>query len=286
MFLKLLKHDMKAVWRTWWFLLPVIPVLSIAIAVLWRYCLFCQANEPDSILITTLVMFALVCVIAIYFSTSFYTTVLVFIRFYKNLYTDEAYLTFTLPAKRGTILAAKTANAIIWDTVHMVVLAIGMLPVLLIAPLPEENGFFLNPVMYVELWKSLCEIWELMGAWMILYASELLLLMLLIEFASISLIQFCFTFGATVVRKAKLVLGIGVYYLLSSAIGVALELVLIFGIFFLGDGLWQLMPEPTFTAEALLYMFLLGIACAAAATFGATLYFTTRNILERKLNLA
>ena len=286
MFLKLLKHDMKAVWRMWWFLLPAVPVLSLIASLLLRFMFACEAAEQTNNVLYTFATLALMLVFGIYIASTFYTTVLIFMRFYKNLYTDEAYLTFTLPVKRGTILLAKTANAMIWQTAHALVLMIGLLPVLLIAPPSAENGFFLNPEAYVAIWDFLCEAWELLGAWLILYAAELLTLALLLEFASITLIQFCITFGATVVKKAKLVLGIGVYYVLNSILGVVLELVLIFGIFFLVAAVLQLMPDPTYTAACTFLGLIPAIGCAAVATWGAMLYCTTRNIIERKLNLA
>ena len=41
-------------------------------------------------------------------------------RFYTSTFTDEGYLTFTLPVKRSTILLSKTVNAVIWTILSFI----------------------------------------------------------------------------------------------------------------------------------------------------------------------
>lgn len=284
MFLKLLKHDMKAVWRMWWLFLVVIPPLSIVASLLVRY-LTENADQTTNILYV-FAMFAVMLIFGLYIATFFYTIILVFLRFYKNLFTDEAYLTFTLPAKRSTVLLAKTVNAMFWYIAHAIVLFIGFLPVFLIGP-PTEGEFLINPVVFSTFWDGLCTILREGPVWIFLiYVLEILILSLLSTFSEIVLIQFCITFGATVVKKAKLVLGLGMYYGISTIMSFVLEFVMIFGIFFGATGILQLMPDPSDAAVYALGGLILAAFCAIAATWGATLYFTTRNIIERKLNLA
>ena len=52
----------------------------------------------------------------------FFSQILIMYRYYTNLFTDEGYLTFTLPAKTSSILTAKVINAIIWSTYTFVIL--------------------------------------------------------------------------------------------------------------------------------------------------------------------
>ena len=47
---------------------------------------------------------------------AFTTAIIIAVRFYKNTYSDEGYLTHTLPVKRGTLLLAKVIAGTIWRT--------------------------------------------------------------------------------------------------------------------------------------------------------------------------
>ena len=57
---------------------------------------------------------------------SFATSIIVAVRFYKNLFSDEGYLTNTLPVSRGILLLAKTISGGIWTAVDMALLLLSI----------------------------------------------------------------------------------------------------------------------------------------------------------------
>ena len=61
------------------------------------------------------------------------TQVLIAIRFYKTMTSQEAYLTFTLPAKTGQLLLAKWLVSFVWYILACGIALISMLIVVLIA---------------------------------------------------------------------------------------------------------------------------------------------------------
>ena len=117
MFKKLLKYDMKATWRVWWILIPSLFGLSTLFALSLRIITETAEQENPhvfTILLSLLSMLFMSIAYIGFFGSIVMTEVLVFVRFYKNLFTDEGYLTFTLPVSRPTILLSKTVNAPNW----------------------------------------------------------------------------------------------------------------------------------------------------------------------------
>ena len=114
MFRKLLKYDMKSVWNVWRIMAATIFGLSIVGSFVLRYILTHAEKMFDSPGLMLMFSGFMLCAVLSFFTACAVTAIFVLIRFYKNFFTDEGYLTFTLPVKRSTLLNAKTANAMIW----------------------------------------------------------------------------------------------------------------------------------------------------------------------------
>lgn len=125
MLVKLLKHDMKAISR---YLLPMhlfLLLTSIAghFSVTLHAARFPRYAFP-LMLIAYITVIMVVCM---------GTYLIITIRFYKNLFTDEGYLTWTLPATAGQHLLSKYISGAIWCFVDMIVILISV-SLLLITP--------------------------------------------------------------------------------------------------------------------------------------------------------
>lgn len=304
MFGKLLKHDMRSVWRKWWILLIIVPSLSLAITLILRFFnslghstdgsdMLFPTIDPnaidmiDSLIIVALSLVLFFCVLGLIVSTV-YTTILVFWRFYKNLYTDEGYLTFTLPVKRTAIHLSKTVNALFWHVAHAVLLLFCLSMIALFAPAAEPGKFFINPTVFREMGELISIIWKEIGAWFILYAVELLLLAVLQVTFTVVLIQFCITFAAMLVKKAKLLLGIGIYYVVNATISFVLRCCVGFGGGILVTGFVELAGKALTTeAEACgAIALILLLVCVVSALLTSVAYCATQNCMDRKINLA
>lgn len=112
---RLFKYDIKALNR---FLIVIHAFLLIS-ALLGRIFLTGRINFNSKELSQTLFMFAFLLYFLIFMSVSMGTYIIIGVRFYKNLFSDEGYLTLTLPVTRGQLLLSKTLSAGIWSVVDI-----------------------------------------------------------------------------------------------------------------------------------------------------------------------
>lgn len=113
---KLLKHEMIALSR---YLLPLHIIFLIA-SVIGHFTISLHIGSYPKY-VTALVIFAY---FVLFIAISLTTFILVAMRFYKNLFTDEGYLTLTLPATAGQHLASKSLAAILWFMLDFAVIII------------------------------------------------------------------------------------------------------------------------------------------------------------------
>lgn len=106
---KLIKYDLKSTSR----ILVIIHVFLILSALFMRFLITGRVEEDlfmasggSDVFYTLLVMVYTLVIIG----ASFATCMVVAIRFYRHLFSDEGYLTNTLPVKRSTHLLAKTIS--------------------------------------------------------------------------------------------------------------------------------------------------------------------------------
>ncbi len=285
---KLLKYDIKSVSKLWWIGALTSVGASILGAFLIRFFVAVAESDSDSILLNLISTLALVagifCVIAIAISFVF-TMILVFVRFYKHFFTDEGYLTFTLPVKRSTHLFSKTLNAAIWLSAHSVLTVLSYVLLVLFA-VPPEEGHFLNLVVFEEIGKLFASAWSSVGAWLIVWILEALIIAFVGLMFSIFLIHFCITFGSVIVRKAKIIVSIAIYYAFTSALSMAVQIgAFLFNSFML-RGMSVLIAEATKNQACAIYSLLILTIIAAFAAVSTLLYSATQYLLDRKLNLA
>ena len=228
---KVLKYDLNSTWRLWTVFSVTILLLSI-LGGLSLGELVKLGNNTDNI--------AIIRGIGAYFGIMIYggalsiysagTYLLCAFRFYKNLFTDEAYLTFTLPVKRSTILNAKLLNAFIWSAATNLVSVISLALVFTIAPGPNAGGTLIH-----ELFTMLYEQFNLslvvgeFSWWILVILSDIITI--LASMLSPLLLYACVTFGCTLVKKHKLLMSILVYYVANVVLGCIAYVVYIVGIF-------------------------------------------------------
>lgn len=302
MYKKLLKHDFRAIGRGWWIigitLLAAFVVCALgfragidSLVILWSED--ATASSVGSLDVLS-AMFGMLLVMASYFGFLFIisagaigTEIMIYWRFYKHLYTDEGYLTFTLPVSRKQVLRSKTVNALIWECILFAVITVGVLFLLLVVPPMENGGFGINPIVYTSIFgTALPAAWEAIGGWIIVFILMLVPLSLLSILSSISIIQFCITLGSVIVKKFKLLAAIGVYYVVTSVVSTATSVISWFASIFLSTGIITFLETASTNVICASVTLILLIVCVIMASFAAVFYFATRNLLERKLNLA
>lgn len=124
---KLFKHE----WKTASKMLLLVHAFVLLFAVLSRiYLEICgglnaisDMNSAASIVAFTMILLMVFGII----SAAFFTYVYVAYRFYKNVFTDQGYLTNTLPVTPMQIIVSKGLVGVIWSVIDMIVLSAALM---------------------------------------------------------------------------------------------------------------------------------------------------------------
>jgi hypothetical protein len=219
------------------------------------------------------------------FGSLFATTVILAWRFYTHFFSDEGYLTFTLPVKRSTLLRAKLLNEMIFYAANVLLILLCLLIFFWLAPPATEEYPVFNPIVFHSFGKALRMLAPAAG-WIVLFLFEGLLCFAALGLFNTCFVDFCFTVGAVIAKKYKLLAGLGIYIGVNAIIGGVGETALV------------LLSSPVFLGlEVMMRDATPGQNCAvcALALFVVVLLFTglavvahclTQDKLDRKLNLA
>ncbi len=285
---KLLKYDLCAVGRYWWIAMLTMSVMSFGAAISLRIYNEISLIQDFTDVHLMLQIFSyisfMLCAIAIGICMTA-VAILIYVRYFKHLFTDEGYLTFTLPVSRKQIFLSKTISAVSWVCLSDIILFVCIILIGLVSMQTVDNSILAFDKYEIFL-KSVVDDISEFGLWRIVQFVASMLISLSSVVLSISVGYFCITLGATVVKKAKIVAAIGVYYLLNMIYSSVFMTLGVAALIFMGFGLVDFLTSATpnmFNAVITLGML---VAFAVISTFAALFWCVTQNILERKLNLA
>ena len=301
MFKKCLKYDLKAFAKIWLIAAAVMLVLSVVCSIgLGSFInatasmavIEGQGSEPDSLQIMSLVArmcIGMLCYIVLIYSLVIFlggTSIMVLIRYYTKFFTDQGYLTFTLPVRRSTQFWSKAIAGFVYTAASGVVALISILMAIgsvIIALVMTPNAAESFPIE--ELTSIFTPANGVCGVIALLLA---ILLIAAIVFASMMMNYLVITLAATMFRKLKILSVIVSYYVVNNIIAVPIIYVgtygLMFALMFLAMGLETMFAVPVLAWLCIYALLLLGIV--AAVTVGIILANFTVLRLERKLNLA
>ena len=289
---KLLKYDLRSVGRFWWIAMLTMIGASFSTAVSYRLYLEISMSQAylsgENNVLIALAMMALNIILIISLvvigASLIFVAVLIYVRYYKHLFTDEGYLTFTLPVSRKQIYFSKLVNAGLWLMLsELVLFACAM--VMLVIVIPSYGKGIIAVDTLESMLDTLVNSFKERGGWMILQGILGVLLAFAATMLSVGVVYFCITLGATVAKRAKIIVGIGAYYLIdvvTRIFGTALGIV---------PMVWVIVILLKFSetnihlfngATSIMMLMLFAIVSLLAAFF----HCLTLNILERKLNLS
>lgn len=285
---KCLKYDLQAVGRIWWILAASMAGAFMVAALAFRVLLeTTQQPDPSGGLIMLSIfggLLALLCVFAI-FAAMTVSIILVYWRTYTHFYTDEGYLTFSLPVKRSTLYLSKVLTASIVEASMVILCILGVALMALVIP-PAENGALLNPVAFQSLFEGIRLLSELNGSgWLLAWVIAFLPLPFVAQFFTSGMTFLCLTVGSVIAKKHKLLAAIGIYYGVTTVLSTVGQ----FAFYFLSSGFVGFFEicsnagtlTTGISGTAVILIVDLAFACMAAVT-----HFITVNLIERKLNLA
>lgn len=272
---KVMKYDCQAVFRLWW----IAAAVTFALAILGGFAQIITNNDakvPEMIDTTAgmIIFFAYFCM----FGLVLLSEVLMFMRFYRNFFTDEGYLTFTLPVKREVLFNSKILTGLAVIAASGGVCIVSNFTMFLIS----HFDLFTTG----EYFKTIADFFDSIPkdfiGYLIVYALEALVGLALLLLLSVLFLYACITYGSMIAKKAKLLSSIGIYIAANAIFSFGTQLLLIFGI--ASIVVWT---EPM--SEQLLPKFV-GLLLLAGILFLAILcaliYACTHWMLDRKLNLS
>jgi len=254
---KLLKYEFWAMARV---MLPLYGG-AILIALLMRLLSLLEPAGADAHMFgAAFGMLAFVYVMSI-LAVVVLTIVFIIHRFYSNLFKDQGYLTHTLPVSVDTLLWSKLISAFCWALVGIVVFVVSIMII--------ATGFLHDLFFY-----DLRYFWEFIPYYHMRGFEQLLSLLhsiigllagILMFYAALSIGQ--------LVKRAKILVAVLVYFGMSYALSIISSLVLFA----------MLSGDLTMTAWNFPAYFYFTVIFTLAQ--GVGFYFITRSILRYKLNL-
>ena len=285
---KLLKYDIYAVGKGWIIAMITMVITALGSAAALRASVELSLKPYSSQLWAAQLALSVIVVVGLVLVSLCFISVFIMIaiRFYKHLFTDEGYLTFTLPASRKQIFLSKTINAVLFSALSFGVLFLSIYMFCSIMnPLIDDMvyGDGLATMYYMLYWifdayvssRGDAGTIQAVMAVLILFANSLLV---------VGAAYFCITLGSTVFKRGKLIVSIGVFYLMYMVYSFAINVMGTVSItaLLVCFGTTLMSTHATnvwFTVVLITVLF-------ATLTLASLLYSITLNIIERKLNLA
>lgn len=247
MFAKLLKHEWRATRGIVALLCVIILISGVTIGGVMYYMLRTESQQSENVslaeggfaivveeedaamsdLAMVLCMVLLSCgIVAIAVCCAAVVFFLVY-RFYKRCFTDEGYLTFTLPVNNHQILLSSITNCIFCELLTFVAAA---------AAAAIIGGMFLlalnstQNIVWADVWVSWEEIWQQIADSLRKNANQFALAGfsgIVGAFSELILLMVAVTIGALIARKHKILAAVGVYYGISMAQSFAMSMIML-----------------------------------------------------------
>ena len=296
---KMLKHDLRSVWRVWRIMAPILLVSAILCGLvmpLSKYFgfetynildLFAMQFIPVLGLIASVIQLAanpmawfaaqIMSMLPVVFFVI--TLILILIRYYKNFFTDEGYLTFTLPVSRTKLLNSKIIMAFFWMAMTAIVC-------------------FIAYVLYwlcttdIEYWREVISEFANSGSdvtddnmpktdWLEFWSAISFISGFLVNSAMSVVCNFMvmltsITVGATIVKRAKLMMGMGIYVAASFIMTCISFTVLFISMHYLSG---------TTAAEHFVSSAFLWLGATVFAGLCVVAYLINKKLINKHLNL-
>lgn len=134
---KLIKYDFKALNR---YLIAIHAMLLVTAAIGRFLFIKRMMQNPGGLSDVGLIIMSIgIMIYVILFMTALFgTLMMIAIHFYKNIYSDEGYLTHTLPVTKGQLLISKTITGSVWMFADIVLITLSILILVLYQPVIQE----------------------------------------------------------------------------------------------------------------------------------------------------
>ncbi|MCI8975447.1 MAG: hypothetical protein HFI99_00215 [Lachnospiraceae bacterium] len=271
---KLLKHEWKAVWK-----IPVLLIgILLAAAVMAGFTFHLPIWDSEWVgLPLSGVMMIITFYVAI-IGVSLGITIYFAVRYYKNMFTDEGYLTNTLPVSSHQLLLSKVITMFSWDIISIIAIA---------ASVAIFMGMIILAFMEPGDGKTIVDgFWELfdMSIWDSPYMQEfegfcvsMIVMVLASAFSNTMTIVASVTIGQ-MVRRHRILGAFGAYFAIGTVMQIISTVILFPYMISTFDNIYIETPFPLMTAMYL-------IISAVSVIIGVGLYFLSEYLIRKQLEL-
>lgn len=199
------------------------------------------------------------------------TLVMIIQRFYKNLFTDEGYLMFSLPVKTWELVLSKLLVGIIWSAVCTVMIVLTFFI------------FSLGAFSMMELSQTIRSAYSMFylqtGMELNLFMAELIVFILVETVASILMIYVSIAIGQ-LFNQHRIVAAFGAYIVITIAMQIIMSIAM--AVFAIGN----LENMVLNGSEAMTTVqWLINGSTALNVVLGIGFYYVTHTIMKKRLNL-
>jgi len=201
--------------------------------------------------------------------------ILAIMRYYKNLFTAEGYLSFTLPVTETQHIFVKTATALLFE-IASIVLCVLSFVILSLGELGAEVAKAIGYLLKLYFGK--------LGTHGGFYIAEFLLLLFVSSVLMLFVFYSCITIGQ-LAKKNRVAASVGVYfgfYLIEQIIGTVI--VIIVSVASLNEEWQRFMQKVLREIKTYIHIGLVGYTVILAVV-AVALFFINRHIMRKKLNL-
>ena len=200
-------------------------------------------------------------------------------RYYKNLFTDEGYLTFTLPVKSSTLIFSKLWSTLIWTLVSAVVVIACIFIYVTFGGAPIGQAINVNfyKTFGEIVWTGLKWFFSALNVSYALMAIEAVISGFVSMLYGILSLFLAITIGSIVAKKHKILASIGFYYAINTAVSTVTSVVMTI----LAFGAVGMKDEVT---DTFIHLFLISMLLIYAAIM-VTEFLLINHLLKKKLNL-
>lgn len=269
---KMFGYDFRSMGKPIGLLTVIVMITTVVGTVALRFSDKLKVTESESfnnILSGSATLFVVAAVIAIA-AYAVVSVILILRRYYTHLFTDEGYLTFTLPVRPGTIILSK-----FWS---------GYIRALICAAVTLMCAFFMFAVgtsktdfIDANILRAVRKLFDiLMDGNDMIWAIELMLIAVTGVACNIMTFFLAITLGSIIAKKHKVLASIGMYY------GINLGLALAYNAY---AAVLTPMVLSGIDSETAIHFLFSGLTVIILAV-AIIVYFINRMLLTKKLNLA
>lgn len=254
---KLFKHE----WQDSWLIMTILNGSVLLLSIIGsrsvqRYFEILDDMDMGGFIYSIYILLYVFGVIALTLAATFYF----YVRFYKNMYTDQGYLMHTLPVNHNELIISKLLVALIWRVISFLVIFVGVFKV------SFEIDDILEIIDNIDLVVSDVVLMIILLLGSALYS-------ILVGYVSISIGQFS--------SKNKVLASIGAYFGIKVVARILRSFLTFINIFTFKEMIEKFndFDDPSTRASfMLIFIVIIYIACALY-------YFITQWIMKNRLNL-